>query len=53
LDSDAKTEAEAEAEAEVPEMLEAVYLWWKQKRNRLKICRFCFQSVSKLLLKFW
>jgi hypothetical protein len=45
LTSDVEEEAEAEAEA-----LEAVEFWWKRKR--LKICRFCFHSVSKLLLEF-
>jgi hypothetical protein len=40
------SDVEAEAEA-----LEAVDLWWKRKR--LKICRFPFRSVSKLLFKFW
>jgi hypothetical protein len=40
--------SDAEAEAEVPE---AVDLWWKRKR--LKIFRFRFRSVSKLLFKFW
>jgi hypothetical protein len=44
--SDVKAEAEAEAEAP-----EAVDLWWKRKR--LKVCRFCFRPVSKLLFKFW
>jgi hypothetical protein len=50
----AKTsDVEAEAEAETQE---AVLFWWKQKRKwkrkRLKICRFCFHSVSKLLYEF-
>jgi hypothetical protein len=35
---------EVEAEA-----LEAVAFWWKLKR--LKICRFRFYSLSKLLFK--
>jgi hypothetical protein len=35
------------------EALEAVVFWWKRKRMRLKICRFRFHSVSKLLFKFW
>jgi hypothetical protein len=38
----------SDAEAEAPE---AVTFWQKQKR--LKICRFRFHSVSKLLFKFW
>jgi hypothetical protein len=42
------SDVEAEAEAEAPE---AVDLFWKQKH--LKICRFRFRSVSKLLFKFW
>jgi hypothetical protein len=37
-----------EAEAEAPE---AVAFWWKRKH--LKICRFRFQSFSKLVFKFW
>jgi hypothetical protein len=36
-------------EAEAPE---AVTFCWKQKRKDLKICRFSFHSVSKLLFKF-
>jgi hypothetical protein len=44
------SDVEAEAEAEPPE---AVDLWWKRKRKRLEICRFCFRSVSKLLFKLW
>jgi hypothetical protein len=43
----ANSDVEAEAEA-----LEAVNFWWKQKRKHLKICRFHFHSVSKLLLEF-
>jgi hypothetical protein len=39
--SDVKVESEA---------LEAVVLWWKRKR--LKICRFRFHSVLKLLFVF-
>jgi hypothetical protein len=42
------SDVEAEAEAEAPE---AVVFWWKRKR--LKICRFHFHSVSKLLFEFW
>jgi hypothetical protein len=42
--------SDTEAEAEAPE---AVDLWWKRKRKRLKICRFCFRSVSKVMFKFW
>jgi hypothetical protein len=41
-------EAEVETEAEAPE---EVGFWWKRKR--LKICRFRFHSVSKLLFEFW
>jgi hypothetical protein len=40
--------SDVEAEAEAPEV---VVLWWKRKR--LKICRFRFLSVSKLVYKFW
>jgi hypothetical protein len=40
---------EAETEVEAPE---AVKFWWKQKQKRLKICRFRFHSVSKLLFEF-
>jgi hypothetical protein len=32
------------------EALEAVAFWWKWKH--LKICRFCFRPVSKLLFEF-
>jgi hypothetical protein len=41
-----------EAEEEAPE---AIVFWWKQKRKqkRLKICRFRFRSVSKLVYEFW
>jgi hypothetical protein len=42
-----EAEAQAQAEAVVPE---AVIFWWKRKR--LKICRFRFHSVSKLLFEF-
>jgi hypothetical protein len=40
--------SDVEAETEAPE---AVTFWWKKKR--LKICRFRFHSVSKLLFGFW
>jgi hypothetical protein len=40
--SDVEVEVEAEAEA--------VAFWWKGKH--LKICRFRFNSVSKLLIEF-
>jgi hypothetical protein len=41
--------AEAEAEAEV------ITFWWKRKwkQKHLKICRFRFHSVLKLLFEFW
>jgi hypothetical protein len=46
-------EAEArEAEAWEAEAQEAAAFWWKRKRKHLKICRFCFYSVLKLLFKF-
>jgi hypothetical protein len=40
MSSDVKAEAE-----------EAIEFWWKRKP--LKICRFRFHSVSKLLFEFW
>jgi hypothetical protein len=44
---DPDTSRDVEVEAEAPE---AVVFWWKrkQKRKRLKICRFRFHSVSTL-----
>jgi beta-xylosidase len=42
--------SDVEAEAEAPE---AVVFWWKRKQKHLKICRFHFHSVSKLLFEFW
>jgi hypothetical protein len=44
---ESSSDAEAKAEAEAPKV---VAFWWKFKH--LKICRFCFQSISLLLFKY-
>jgi hypothetical protein len=45
------SDVEAEAAAPEAEAPEVAVFWWKRKR--LKICRFRFHFVSKLLFEFW